>query len=42
VFESEYETIPRKHVGGGGEPLVGKDGKKLTKRLGFLTSYVGA
>jgi len=40
--ESEYETIPRKHVGGGGEPLVGKDGKKLTKRLGVLTSYVGA
>lgn len=40
--ESEYETIPRKHVGGGGEPLVGKDGKKLTKRIGVLTSYVGA
>lgn len=40
--ESEYETIPRKHVGGGGEPLVGKDGKRLTKRLGVLTSYVGA
>lgn len=40
--ESEYETIPRKHVGGGGEPLIGKDGKRLTKRIGALTSYVGA
>lgn len=36
------EVFPRKHIGGGGEPLVGDHGEKLTKRMGNLTTIHGA
>ncbi|XP_077967206.1 uncharacterized protein LOC120342920 isoform X2 [Styela clava] len=36
------EVFPRKHIGGGGEPLVGDNGEPLTKRMGNLTTIHGA
>lgn len=36
------EVFPRKHIGGGGEPLVGDHGEKITKRMGNLTTIHGA
>uniref|UniRef100_H2YJC4 Uncharacterized protein n=1 Tax=Ciona savignyi TaxID=51511 RepID=H2YJC4_CIOSA len=38
----ESEIFPRKHVGGGGEPLVNNSGEKRTKRVGLLTTIHGA
>ncbi|XP_078487209.1 uncharacterized protein LOC100181873 isoform X2 [Ciona intestinalis] len=38
----ESEIFPRKHIGGGGEPLVGDTGEKRTKRVGLLTTIHGA
>lgn len=36
------EVFPRKHVGGGGEPLLDDKGDILTKRMGNLTTIHGA
>ena len=38
----QSEVLPRRHIGGGGEPLVGDDGKRLTKRVGLLQTIHGA
>nr|CAB3262690.1 uncharacterized protein LOC100181873 [Phallusia mammillata] len=40
--EIENEGFSRKHVGGGGEPLVDKSGEIRTKRAGLLTTIHGA
>ncbi|XP_076825520.1 uncharacterized protein LOC143471065 isoform X4 [Clavelina lepadiformis] len=38
----ESEIFLRRHVGGGGEPLVNSQGEKRTKRVGLLTTIHGA
>lgn len=35
-------SFPRKHLGGGGEPLLTKSGELQTKRPGLLTTIHGA
>lgn len=36
------EVFPRKHIGGGGEPLFDDNGDVVTKRMGNLTTIHGA